>query len=98
MRATSPCSNYKNCKLAIGGSKRPVSVTTAISITECRGWHKDRGRGDSSNCDIACNSKPCWNLIFEKELGLGRGTFRNREATSCISPLKLKKQCSECSA
>ncbi|KAL9381566.1 hypothetical protein Peur_027223 [Populus x canadensis] len=121
MRGTSPCPNYKNSKRPIGGSKGPISESTTISITECKGWGKDvdnqyfgkyMRNGDcrnGSNCDITRNSKPCWNLIFEKELGatlliigdprcLGRGMVSNRQSTSCISPTKLEKQCSECSA
>uniref|UniRef100_A0A2K1X876 Uncharacterized protein n=1 Tax=Populus trichocarpa TaxID=3694 RepID=A0A2K1X876_POPTR len=62
-----------------GEERGPVSEATAISITECKGWGKDVdnryiipfefGKYMRSDCDIACNSKPCWNLIFEKELG-----------------------------
>ncbi|KAJ6935859.1 hypothetical protein NC652_010788 [Populus alba x Populus x berolinensis] len=67
------------------------------------------GGRDGSNCDIACNRKPCWDLIFQKESGsllliigdlgaLRRGTVSNREITGCISHSKLKKQGSKRSA
>ncbi|KAL9344200.1 hypothetical protein Peur_064631 [Populus x canadensis] len=99
MRGTSPCPNYKNCKRPIGGSKGPLSESTTISITECKGWGKD----------VDNQYQTVMDLIFEKELGatlliigdpgcLGRGTVSNRQSTSCISPVKLIKQCSECSA
>lgn len=66
----------------------------------------ENGSGDGSNSHITCNSKPCWNLIFEKELGpallverellhLWRGIVCNWEIYSVAFGMELSIQACE---